>query len=59
MLSANFKRKLNNLDKVMNIEKPTEFCLLKEKIEEAVKQSKRLDSKSRRLNHLIKFLKDS
>ena len=59
MLSANFKRKLNNLDKVMNIEKPTEFCLLKEKIEEVVKQSKRLDSKSRRLNHLIKFLKDS
>ena len=59
MLSANFKRKLNNLDKVMNIEKPTEFCLLKEKIEEDVKQSKRLDSKSRRLNHLIKFLKDS
>ena len=59
MLSANFKRKLNNLDKVMNIEKPTEFCLLKAKIEEVVKQSKRLDSKSRRLNHLIKFLKDS
>ena len=35
------------------------FCLLKEKIEEIVQQSKRLDSKSRRLDHLIKFLNDS
>ena len=43
----------------MNTEKPDEFCLLKEKIEEIVQQSKRLDSKSRRLDHLIKFLNDS
>ena len=37
--SANVKRKLNNMDQLMDIEKVNEFNLLKEEVEELAQQS--------------------
>ena len=49
MVSANVKRKLNNIDQVIDIQKRNEFNLIKEDVKEAVQQSKSLDIESKKL----------
>lgn len=49
MVSVNVKRKLNNIDQVIDIEKRNEFNLIKEDVKEAVQQSKSLDIESKKL----------
>ena len=46
MLSANVKRKLNNMYQAMDIEKLNEFNLLKEEAKKPVQQRKCLRSES-------------
>lgn len=58
MVSVNVKRKLNNIDQVIDIEKHNEFNLIKEDVNEAVQQSKSLDIESKKIEWLIDFLKD-
>ena len=58
MLSANVKRKLNNMYQAMDIEKLNEFNLLKEEAKKPVQQRKCLRSESQGLEHFIEFLKD-
>lgn len=48
MVSVNVKRKLNNIDQVIDIEKRNEFNLIKEDVKEAVQQSS-LDIESKKL----------
>ena len=54
MLSSNIKVKRNNMDQVLVIEKLNE---LRKIWREVAKQSKSLHRESRRLKHLIEFLK--
>ena len=54
MLSSNIKVKSNNMDQVLVIEKLNE---LRNIWREVAKQSKSLHRESRRLKHLIEFLK--
>ena len=54
MLSSNIKVKRNNMDQVLVIEKLNE---LRKIWREVAKQSKSLHRESRRLEHLIEFLK--
>ena len=49
MVSVNVKRKLNNIDQVIDIEKHNEFNLIKEDVNEAVQQSKSLDIESKKI----------
>ena len=49
---------LNNMDKLMDIDKHTEFNLLKKKVEEFRKQRKSLESESKALEQLVENLKD-
>ena len=47
--SANLQRKLNNMDKIMDIDKITEFNLLKKEVEEFRQRRKSLENENRAL----------
>ena len=56
--SAYLQRKLNNMDKLMDIDKHTELNLLRNEVEEFRQQIKSLESKNRALEQLVQILKN-
>ena len=54
---AYLQRKLNNMDKIKDIDKHTEFNLIRKEVEKFRQQSKILESENRALKQLVETLK--